>query len=408
MVNIKVATILGLMLVMAGFQRIPATASEKSLSHHLSPIKLAQYDVSTSAATYISQLAERLLVTFNFDDTIGKYSQASLIVGTDGNFYGTAYFGGTSNDGTVFRMTPDGQFTTLVNFNDTNGSSPAASLTLGTDGNFYGTTATGGTNNVGTVFRMTPDGQLTTLVNFNGTNGTVPLSSLTLGTDGNFYGTTQYGGTSNSNGTVFRVTPNGQLTTLVNFNYNNGSWPKAGLTLGADGNFYGTTAYGGAGGSGTVFRMTPGGQLTTLVDFNGINGLGPWANLILGTDGNFYSTTVAGGTEGKGTVFRMTSDGQLTTLVNFNGINGASPRAGLTLGINGNFYGTTYEGGTTNEGETSFLGTLFRMTPSGALTTLINFNSNTGTFPYASPTFGRDGKLYGTTSTGLYPYGGSV
>src|ERR1039458_4794738 len=144
---------------------------------------------------------------------------------------------------------------------------------------------------------------LQTLCSFRGANGANPYAGLTLGNDGSFYGTTAYGGSGS--GTVFQVTTNGTLTTLVAFSGGNGANPYAGLTLGSDGNFYGTTETGGSGGYGTVFQVTTNGTLTTLVAFSGGNGRNPYAGLTLGSDGNFYGTTEAGGSSGNGTVFRL-------------------------------------------------------------------------------------------------------
>ena len=243
----------------------------------------------------------------SFNGSNGRYPQAALKLGTDGNFYGTTWRGGSSDKGTVFRVTTNGTLNTLVSFNVTNGANPVAALTLGNDGNFYGTTSDNYGGGNGTVFQVTTNGALTTLVSFNGNNGATPEAALTLGTDGNFYGTTASGGSGNY-GTVFKVTTNGALTTLASFT---SSVNPIALTLGSDGNFYGTTDYGGIAssqflsGMGTVFQVTTNGTLTTLVSFNGSNGAIPQAALTLDTDGNFYGTTLQGGSSGYGTLFRL-------------------------------------------------------------------------------------------------------
>ena len=287
---------------------------------------------------------------------------------------------------------------TLYSFDSANGGNYCEALTPGADGNFYGTTAYGGLENsayplgTGTVFKMTNNGTLTTLVSFDGTNGAMPVA-LTLGTDGSFYGTTDDGG-SYGYGTVFQMTTNGAITTLVSFSGTNGANPAAALTLGNDGNFYGTTLYGGGSGYGMVFKVTTNGTLTTLVSFNSTNGAAPRAALTLGTDGSFYGTTVDGGSYGYGTVFQMTTNGAITTLVSFSGTNGANPAAALTLGNDGNFYGTTLYGGG------SGYGTVFKVTTNGTLTTLVSFNSTNGAEPGSALTLGTDGSFYGTTSGG--------
>ena len=169
---------------------------------------------------------------------------------------------------------PQTGFTTLVDFTGSaNGARPLyGDLIEGTDGNSYGTTVGGGAYDDGTVFKVTPDGTLTTLYTFcsqtNCTDGAYPLSGL-VQAGGNFYGTTEAGG-ANGAGTVFEVTPAGQLTTLYSFcsqpGCTDGGYPYAGLVQ-AGGNFYGTTLGGGANGAGTVFEVTPAGQLTTLYSF---------------------------------------------------------------------------------------------------------------------------------------------
>jgi uncharacterized repeat protein (TIGR03803 family) len=155
----------------------------------------------------------------------------------------------------------NGNLTTLVSFNNTNGANPWGRLTQGSDGDFYGTTGSGGSNaytlNYGTVFRMTTNGVLSSLASFDWTNGSTPYAGLEVGVDGNFYGTTAYGGNNSlgSPGTVFKVTTNGALTSLASFDWTNGGNPVAGLTRGIDGNFYGTALQGGRNGLGTVFVL---------------------------------------------------------------------------------------------------------------------------------------------------------
>src|SRR5207244_11847201 len=196
---------------------------------------------------------------------------------SDCSLYGTTYgIGNTlqSPIGTVFKVTTNGVLTTLVSFSNTNGANPSAVLVLGSDGNFYGTTSWGGSSNRGTVFQVTTAGALTTLVSFTGTDGNHP-DNLVIGSDGNFYGTTAEGCVSNG-GTVFRMTNNGVLTTLAT----NGMGPNA-LTLGSDRNLYDMGKTVGSG-IGTVFKVTTSGVFSTLVSFSNTNGANPAAGLVLG------------------------------------------------------------------------------------------------------------------------------
>ena len=282
-------------------------------------------------------------------------------------------------------------------------------MVKGSDGDFYGTTYLGGVGNAGTVFRMTPEGALTTLVEFgrNPNKGSYPQAALVEGSDGDFYGTTE-GGALFDAGTVFKITPEGALTTLVEFgrNSNIGKSPQAALVEGSDGNFYGTTAFGGASDNGTVFRMTPAGVLTTLVEFTGIvgdnKGAKPLGALVVGSDGSFYGTTEVGGAGDKGTVFTMTPEEALTTLFEFGGSetedNGSHPQTAMVQ-LDGDFYGTTRYGGADDNG------TVFTMTPAGVVTTFYEFRS--GGSPVGPLVAGSDGDLYGAfsafgTSGGIY------
>ena len=353
----------------------------------------------------------------------GAYPYAGLVQGLDGNFYGTTASGGASDLGTVFKMTPGGVLTTLVEFtgNGTSnkGSSPYSALVEGNDGNFYGTTSGGGAANLGTVFKITPRGVLTTLVEFTGigapNTGSGPQAALVQGSDGNFYGTTASGGASN-NGTVFKMTPTGALTTLVEFTgngaTNKGSNPYSELVQGTDSNFYGNTRGGGAFGGGTVFRVTPDGVLVTLVELKPQfrygdvtrTGSSPSAPLVLGSDGNFYGTTEFGGLyEDQGTVFKMTPQGVLTTLVDI----GGRARYGLVQGVDGNLYGTVH-----NRAGALGFGRAFKMTPDGVLSTLFDFTGtvgpNKGNRPAGELILGRDRNFYGTTAWGGAFFVGTV
>ena len=205
------------------------------------------------------------------------------------------------------------------------------------------------------------------------------MSRLTVGRDGQLYGTTQLGGAANL-GTVFKVTTNGVLTTLASFTNTANAQPVSGLLRASDGNFYGCTP-------GAVFKVSPGGLITTVASLMPLDGLNPQAGLTPGPDGNFYGTTRDGGSNNFGTIFRLTPAGTLTRMFAFNLTNGAFPQSPLTLGQDGNFYGTTASGGSGNSA-----GTVFRFSTNGTLTTLASFDSTNSGF---SP----DGPLLIDTST---------
>jgi len=204
---------------------------------------------------------------------------------------------------------------------------------------------------VGTVFR-TAFGIVVTLHSFSGApgEGAVPTAKLVRGSDGNFYGTTLRGGAHNL-GTAFKISAVGSFTMLHSFSGSSGEGasPVAGLVQGSDGDFYGTTVVGGEHYLGTAFKITSAGNLTTLHSFSGTSGEGadPFAGLVQGSDGDFYGTTALGGAQHVGTLFKITSAGGLTTLHSFSGFpgEGASPFSALVQASGGNFYGTTALGG---------------------------------------------------------------
>ena len=160
------------------------------------------------------------------------------------------------------------------------------------------------------MFRIGPSNAYQSIYSFGSSpdDSLWPNSELVAGPDGNFYGTTAFGG-QRSEGTVFRISSNGSEAVLFSFGQvqSDGLSPSAGVVLGNDGNFYGTTDGGGAYGGGTVFRLTPGGTEAILHSFGGsaYDGQNPLAGLVQGGDGSFYGTTYFGGTNGQGIVFKI-------------------------------------------------------------------------------------------------------
>lgn len=309
---------------------------------------------------------------FSFNGTNGAYPSSTLTWSTTACLYGTTFRGGGtfkgdeySSFGTLFKITADGRLTTLYSFlNGEDGALPGSGLAQDSQGNLYGTTSFGTTNDFGTVFKATTNGHLITLVSFNGGNGAEPVGRLLWNSDEHFYGATSsgspvffIGGPNYGRGTVFKISVDGVLATLDSFNGTNGAWPNARLVKGSDGNFYGTTRFGGSdyfgfavSGKGTVFKIAPNGNLVTLVQFEGWNGANPTGGLVLGDNGNFYGMTPDGGNGHKGTIFKMSSNGVLTNLVSFHGSNGASPEGELVRGSDRNFYGMTRRGGKHDKG----------------------------------------------------------
>ena len=361
-----------------------------------------------AAVMVIAAQAQTFTTLWNFAWADGAYPINSLVQGTDGSLYAPTLMGGAGSTnnccGTVFRITPQGALTRLHSFCSHNyceaGYDPDAALVLGNDGNFYGGTIYGGANRAGTVFKISPTGTLTVVHTFDGTDGS-SLAGMIQTNDGTFYGTTSYGGTGFGPGTVFKMTPDGTLTTLYDFGAD--GYSPGPMVQGSDGNFYGATANGGNSGVGTIFKVTTAGTLTTLHNFDVTDGYSPFGQLIQATDGNLYGTTLWGGANcsrqgGCGTIFKITPSGNLTTLYSFcaqpHCTDGTVPYAGLIQATDGNFYGATAFFGAYG------YGTIFRMMPDGKITTLHSFDSTDGSTPESGLIQATNGVLYGTTRYG--------
>jgi uncharacterized repeat protein (TIGR03803 family) len=296
----------------------------------------------------------------------GEYPNPTPVLGSDGNLYGTAPAGANgpgTGFGTFFKMTLGGKLTTLYSFCPSSpcddGVSPNG-VVLASDGNFYGTTPVAGKSDAGTIFQISPTGQFKLLYTFcssakcadGGNPGFPPIQ----GRDGNFYGTTSTGGT-NEGGVVYELTPSGTYTVLHNFCAPNDNTCKTGavpsqLVQDTNGNFFGTTS----SGVEVVFEFTSKHQYLVLHTFHSTAGGTFPSGLTLANDGNFYGTTAEGGTAGDGTVFEMTPSGKFTSLYSFSSSNGYNPAGTLFQGTNGNVYGATEFGA-----PACCFGTIFRL-----------------------------------------------
>ena len=378
--------------------------------------------------------------TSNYPD--GESPQAELIQGADGNYYTTTFAGGsgacpddvqglTPGCGAVVKITPAGVFSVLYSFpfdssNNTtpNGMFPVAGLLQGPDGNFYGVASGGGSSSTdfcqpgpeifgcGTIFKLTPSGKLTLLYSFCGgygcgsypPDGADPRGRLAIGPDGNLYGTTQQGGEYNgfyNSGTIFRISLSGAGYQIMHTfsgccGTGDGESPAAGLTLASDGNFYGTTQFGGTSGNGTIFKMNLAGAVTILHSFgpDDPNGAEPLGALIQASDGNLYGTCYSGGASNGGTVFRISTSGSFTKIYDFTTASiGTHPTAGVIQASDGNLYGVTPSGG-------AGLGSIYQLTLGGVATLEASFGGPAGYYPDGALVQGSDGNLYVTTPSG--------
>ena len=339
-------------------------------------------------------MADQVTTLHSFNsDTEGAISQAPLVQGSDGNFYGTVSGGGFLSPvlyGTVFRLTDTGTLTVMHAFDGTDGTSPATSLVQTSDGSLYGLTSNSaylfslGLQIAGTVFRIDSGSGFTTLHRFGWEDGVGP-GRLLPAADGFIYGATSAGGTG-GNGTIFRMDLSGEVITLHDFESGPGGTGAAQLTQAADGTIYGTDQH-GTNGLGRIFRLELSGDLTTLHDFTGDDGSGP-TGITEGSDGKLYGTTKYGG---GGTFFRIDAAGAFESLGGFSEVGMAYPNGPL-VESGGKFYGTVAEGG-------HGMGCIFEASAESSVNLQYCFaeDGSQGGYPL-TPLIGVDGDLWGTTS----------
>jgi uncharacterized repeat protein (TIGR03803 family) len=342
-------------------------------------------------AKTFSGYASTPTILYNFDTTHGANPMAGLTIDANGNLFGTTFYGGGFNKGTVFELAKTSQgyasaLNIIANAGYYSAANPEAPVIIDANGNLFGTTSQGGPSNNGLVFELTPQPNtnptafiFATVVNFNGSNA-IPQAGLFLDADGNLIGTTNAGGLNN-NGTVFEIAKTGTgytgysntITPLAFFMGSDGSRPTSNLIADADGNLFGTTSEGGTNNGGTLFEIakTPQGYATTptiLVSFGDTDTGSTPNGLIMDAAGNLFGTTTYLGPGGQGTVFELAKTPQgyaakPTILVNFNHTNGARPNGPLLADGNGNLFGTTTQGGAQ-----VLNGTVFEITNSGFVT----------------------------------------
>jgi uncharacterized repeat protein (TIGR03803 family) len=290
---------------------------------------------------------------------------------------------------------------TVYNFagGTTDGANPwYVTLVQGTDGQLYGTTYNGGSAGMGTAFKVTTTGTFTLLHSFTGgaSDGANPTGGLTLGSDGNFYGTTQMGG-AGTQGVIFKMTTAGAVTLLHTFNAGtDGAFPWGAPILAADGNFYGTASE-DTSNNGLVYKITSAGTYTTIFNFDGVHGTYPIAPPTQGADGFLYIPVAEGGASFCGTILKLSTAGVVNNTYSFSCTpGGAFPIGPLVQNVSGAFYSTTQNGGTRGEG------TIYKLNSSFAVTIQHSFGNlfGDGIYPSAGMALGTDGKYYGSTAEG--------
>jgi uncharacterized repeat protein (TIGR03803 family) len=340
--------------------------------------------------------------------------------GPDGALYGTTSRSGIADAGTIFRISRSVSYSTLIDFTGADGFHPgfrpAAPLTIAQDGAIYGTTE-GGAVAKKTLFRLGADGSFSTLVDFLTVDGSSPTEfpsgPLVRDDGGNVYGVVSDRDTAGG-GKIFKVTEAGSFSVLHDFSSGSANHPESGLTLGADGNYYGATAGNSSTGlGGSLFKITPEGMFPYLFTFPASPSpfvrYAPQGALYIDSEGVVYGTTPGGGTQDAGTIFKWSTEGGLIPIGSFPSADGAPmmPQFGVTRGQDGVLYGLSSRGGAQNRG------TVFRLPVSDSPETLFSFSRDeigpamTGPSPSDRLFAAGDGNLYGVTTLGG-PLGGGV
>src|SRR6266568_3285630 len=333
----------------------------KCIVHGLSALLVSVLGLVTpAAATALSQPTLptfTVLHGFQLDYKDGYLPRAPLVQASDGNLYGTTSGGGDDGsgcavhgcNGTVFKVTLQGEFTSLHTFGwpYDGGSRPTGGLVEGPDGYLYGTTPEGGATDAGVVYKISKTGQFQKLHDFCqpralcAKEGENPTAGLILGRDGNLYGKTSWSGPGGG-GTIFRIGPSGDLATIFSFNQTTGHADKNGLVQASDGNFYGSNVTG-------IWRVTPSGQGTVLYHFNAPLDGGGTGELIQAKDGNLYGVTY-----GPGAVYRISLAGAYKQIHLLSPAAEGVAQNTLVQTKDGNLWGSTAGNGPANLGGAVF------------------------------------------------------
>lgn len=395
-----------------------ASAAERD-SSPLAAIRRNNVTTKTKATLYATAIfvvislaqAQTFTMLHTFTGADGANPQSPLIADAAGNLYGTTFYDGKSGYGIVFKISPNHNVTVLYSFaGPPDAANPSGPLFLDVSGNLYGTAVWGGASNQGAVFKLTSAGDETVLYSFAGypSDGSNPEGGVIGDPNGNLYGTTDQGGDGAGCGgyiygcgILFELDPAGHETNLHTFNgEGDGAHPWASLLRDSAGNLYGTTVDGGSGGLGTIFKFDAAGTVTLLHSFVGTDGAYPYGPVIRDSKGNLYGATYEGGTSEVGTVFKLNKSGKLTVLHNFAGnSDGAYPPAGLVRDAAGNLYGTTAQSGSSSD-----FGTVFKVDTANRETILHSFTApRQGMLPEAGLLLDKAGNLFGTTYYGGRP-----